>query len=180
MINPKKQNVIHIQKCTHSPSTMTDSAVDGVIEMVSSVWRLTLNASTSSISPVIELKHNRKVWKRFKFYLSIYHLIPSHHWPQATVVAESEVGAVSVLLPAGSSGQDGHACSWADSAIGGEARLPGGCEKTRGGTEEPWVPEMPAEAVTLTEKPQRRRHEPSPSFILPVHHQAHLLSHAFS
>lgn len=68
------------------------------------------------------------------------------------------VGAVSVLLPAGSSGKDGHACSQVDGAIGGEARLPRGCGETRqvrtGGMEKPRVAEMPADAVTLKEKPQ--------------------------
>lgn len=67
------------------------------------------------------------------------------------------VGTESVLLPAGSSGQDGHACSWTDGAIGGEVRLPQGCGETRQirtrGTKEPRVAEMPAEAVTLKEKP---------------------------
>lgn len=73
-------------------------------------------------------------------------------------MAEREVGGESVLLPSGSSGQDGHACSQADGAIGGEARLPRGCGETRkvrpGGSEETRVPEMPAEAVALKEKPQ--------------------------
>lgn len=99
-------------------------------------------------------------------------------------MAEREVGGVSVWLPAGSSGQDGHACSQADGSIGGEARFPRGCGDTRqirtGGTEEPRVPEVPAEAMTLKEKPQRSRRNLFPSFMLPAHHQAHLLSHVFA
>lgn len=162
---------------------MTDSAIDGAMEMVSSVWRLILNASTSSISPVIELKHNRaKRSKRCPGSICLTRtLFHCHHWPGAAGVAECEAGGESVLLPVGSSGQDGHACSQADGSIGGEARLPRGCGKMRqirtGGTEEPRVPEMPAEAVTLKEKPQWSRCDLFPSFMLPTHHQPHLLTH---
>lgn len=100
-----------------------------------------------------------------------------HHWPGAAGVAERVVGAESVLLPAGSSGKDGHACSQADGAIGGEARLPRGCGEMRQvrtrGTEKPRVAEMPAEAVTLKEKAQRSRSKLFPSFMLPARGQAH-------
>lgn len=56
-------------------------------------------------------------------------------------MAEREARGESVLLPVGSSRQNGHACRQADGAIGGEARLPRGCGKTRqirtGGAQEP-------------------------------------------
>lgn len=154
--------------------------------MVSSVCLLILNASTSSISPVIELKHNRaKRSKRDTGSLSkAITCTRSHHWPGAAGVTERVIAAVSALLPAGSSRQDGHACSRADGAIGGEALLPRGCRKMRqiraGRTKEPWVPEMPAETMTLKEKPYWGRCDLFPRFILPAHHQADVLSHAFS